>query len=165
MGSSVSVIIANLYMEVFEEQAVESAPYKRNIWKGYVDDTFTILGRSNVNSSYTISTVNSPPSALPWKPRKTSWSPFLTHQFRESSTAASHCLQKTTDQSLTYDSHHHQSVKRSIVNCLYNRAKRLVTEQSVSFAVCQRNENLLAAAYSNKAFAPSLSPTWHLGHI
>ncbi|XP_068704704.1 uncharacterized protein [Montipora foliosa] len=36
-----------------------------------------------------------------------------------------------TDQYLAYDSHHLQSVKRGIVKCLYERAKRLVTKPSV----------------------------------
>ena len=43
MGSLVSAVIANLYMETTEEQAIESTPCK--IWKRYVDDTFTILDR------------------------------------------------------------------------------------------------------------------------
>jgi len=49
MGSPVSVVIANLYMEIFEEQAIESAPYKPKIRKHYVDDTFTILDRDRVD--------------------------------------------------------------------------------------------------------------------
>ena len=36
-----------------------------------------------------------------------------------------------TDQYLAYDSHHPQSVKRGIVKCLYERAKRLVIKPSV----------------------------------
>ena len=36
-----------------------------------------------------------------------------------------------SDQYLTYDSHHPQSVKRSIVKCLYERTKSLVTKPSV----------------------------------
>ena len=36
-----------------------------------------------------------------------------------------------TDQYLAYDSHHPQSVKRVIVKCLYDRAKRLVPKPSV----------------------------------
>jgi len=50
MGSPVFAVIANLYMEAFEEQAIESAPYKPKIWKRYVDDGFTILDRGNVGS-------------------------------------------------------------------------------------------------------------------
>ncbi|KAL9978901.1 hypothetical protein ACROYT_G016485 [Oculina patagonica] len=50
MGSPVSAVIANLYMESFEEQAIASSSYKPKIWKRYVDDTFTILDRENVDS-------------------------------------------------------------------------------------------------------------------
>ena len=50
MGSPVSAVITNLYLEAFEEQVTESAPYKPKIWKRYVDDTFTILHRGNVDS-------------------------------------------------------------------------------------------------------------------
>ena len=49
MGSPVSAVIANLYMEIFEEQAIESAPCKPKIWKRYVDDTFTVLDRDRVD--------------------------------------------------------------------------------------------------------------------
>ena len=45
----VSAVIANLYMESFEEQAITTSSYKPTIWKRYVDDTFTILDRGNVD--------------------------------------------------------------------------------------------------------------------
>ena len=50
MGSLVSAVIANLYMEIFEEQAMESAPCKPKIWKRYKDDTLTILDRDSVDN-------------------------------------------------------------------------------------------------------------------
>ena len=53
MRSPVSAVIANLYMEVFEEQTMESAHYKPKIWKRYLDDTFTILDRCNADSFFT----------------------------------------------------------------------------------------------------------------
>ena len=48
MGSPVSAVIANLYMESFEEQAITTSSYEPRIWKRHVDDTFTILDRENV---------------------------------------------------------------------------------------------------------------------
>ena len=49
MGSPVSAVIANIFMEDFEERAIASAIYKPKIWKRYVDDTFTILDRDQVD--------------------------------------------------------------------------------------------------------------------
>jgi len=69
MGSPVSAVLANLYMEDFEEEALSSAPCIPLIWKRYIDDTFTILSRDNVNRFYNTSTVNNRPSVSQWKLR------------------------------------------------------------------------------------------------
>ena len=39
MGSSLSPVVANLYMEAFEKSAIESFPLKPKWWKRLVDDT------------------------------------------------------------------------------------------------------------------------------
>ena len=43
MGNPLSPMIANLYMEHFEEEALSTASVKPHTWLKYVDDTFVIL--------------------------------------------------------------------------------------------------------------------------
>ena len=39
MGSPLSPIVANLFMEKFKKEALDSYPFKPTKWKRYVDDT------------------------------------------------------------------------------------------------------------------------------
>ena len=42
MGNPLSPVVASIYMEHFEELALESAKFKPATWLHYVDDTFVI---------------------------------------------------------------------------------------------------------------------------
>ena len=42
MGSPLSPVLANIYMEYFEEMALGSTPLKPSIWLRYIDDTFIL---------------------------------------------------------------------------------------------------------------------------
>ena len=209
MGSPVSAVIANIFMEDFEERAIASAIYKPKIWKRYVDDTFTILDRDQVDGFLQHLNNQQPTIRFTMETEKDNSIPFLdTSVIRDSDgvlTTSVYRKPTHTDQYLAYDSHHPQSVKRGIVKCLYDRAKHLITKPSViskekkhlsSVLVSngypssfirkltkttrptnpRRNLNLLrfypilkvyqrffAAAYNNKAFAPSLNLTQLFG--
>ena len=43
MGSLISVVVANLYMEKFESEALQRYPSSPRAWKCYVDDTFAVI--------------------------------------------------------------------------------------------------------------------------
>ena len=49
MGSPVSAVVANLYMEFFEELALRTAPARPRIRKRYVDDTLTLVMKGDVD--------------------------------------------------------------------------------------------------------------------
>ena len=46
MGSQVSPILANLYMEYFDQKALSTATHPLRLWLRYVDDTFVIKKKS-----------------------------------------------------------------------------------------------------------------------
>ena len=49
-GSPVSSVVANIFMQHFEEKAIRAAGMlKPRVWKRYVDDVFSILLRSSVD--------------------------------------------------------------------------------------------------------------------
>ena len=50
IGSPLSPIIANLYMEAFEEKAINTSPTPPSMWRRFVDDTFVIIKKTQKDS-------------------------------------------------------------------------------------------------------------------
>ena len=64
-----------------------------------------------------------------------------------------------TDQYLAYNSHHPQSVKRGIVKCLYELAKRLVTKPSVISKEKKHLSSVLVSNYYPLSFLQTITKT------
>ena len=127
MGSLVSPIVANLYMEHFEQKALSSSPTPR-FWCRFVDDTFVI--HKEVNKNDFLQHINSVDPAIKFKvntTRRMVPSPFLdTIVNPEVDGGLSITVYRTpthTDQYLQWDSHHNLSAKFSVINILSCRAK------------------------------------------
>ena len=150
LGSPVSVVIANLYMESFEEQAITASSYEPRIWKRYVDDTFIILDRENVDDFLQHLNNQQPSIRFTMETEKDNKLAFLdTAVLRKPDgrlTTSVYRKPTHTDQYLAYDSHHPQSVKRGTVNCLYERAKRLITKP---FVISEEKRYLSSVLVSN----------------
>ena len=131
--------------------AITTSSYEPRIWKRYVDDTFTILDRENVDDFLQHLNNQQPSIRFTMETEKDNKLAFLdTAVLREPDgrlTTSVYRKPTHTDQYLAYDSHHPQSVKRGIVKCLYERAKRLVTKPSV---ISEEKKHLSFVLVSNR---------------
>ena len=110
MGSPVSAVIANLYMENFEEQAITTSSYEPRIWKRYVDDTLAILDRENVDVFLLHLNNQRPSIRFTMETKKDNKLVLLdTAVLREPEGRLTTSVNRKpthTDQYLAYDSHH-----------------------------------------------------------
>ena len=138
MGSPLSPIIANLFMEHLEQQALTSSPKSPSLWLRYVDDTFVIwphspshlqdflqhINRQHHDIQFTMETEND--GSLP----------FLDVLISKTASGyPSHTVYRKpthTDRYLNYNSHHPPVVIRSVPDSLIRRAHRLCDESHLN---------------------------------
>ena len=125
MGSPVSPIVANLYMEYLEQNALSTAPHPRH---RFVDDTFVIP--KEVNKQDLLQHTNSVDPAIKFtvEDNKEDGSiPFLDTIVKpEENGGLSITVYRKpthTDQYPQWDSHHNLSAKFIVINTLSHRAK------------------------------------------
>ena len=160
MGSSISPIIANLYMEAFEKKAIITSPNPPSLWRRFVDDTFVI--KKTQKDSF-ISHINSIDEKIQFtmeNSRNDGSMPFLD-------TLATPCSDGSlntkvyrkpahTDMYLQWDSHHTIAAKYKMVSTLHHRAKAVCSTQQV---LKDEEEHLQKVLTENKY------PTWALNRV
>ena len=128
MGSPVSPIVANLYMEYLEQKALSTALHPPRFWYRFVDDTFVI--HKEVNKQGFLQHINSVDPAIKFtvEDNKEDGSiPFLDTivKLEENGSLSITEYRKPThtDQFLQWDNQHNLSAKFSVINTLSHRAQ------------------------------------------
>ena len=133
MGSPVSAVVANLYMEFFEELALDTAPTRPRLWKRYVDDTFCILRKGSTKELLHHLNGVRPTIKFTVEQEEDGTLPFLDTLLRRredgSLDVSVYRKPMHTDRYLHFESHHPTHVKRGVVRCLHDRAGRVISTQ------------------------------------
>ena len=126
MGSLISPLIANIFMEEFEVKALSSIPTP-SLWLRFVDDTF-VINRAEHSQDLLCHINNQDPHIqFTVEPTQQSSLPFLDTlvTIEPDNTFSTTVYRKPThtDQYLHWDSNHHITAKQSLYNTLAYRSK------------------------------------------
>ena len=113
MGSPLSPIVTNLFMEKFERKALDSYPLKPSRWKRYVDDMNVVWphGEDELRKFLTHLNSISPNIKFTMELEEDRSIPFLDVLLtrKEDGTLGHEVFHKKTHSYLHADSHHHPS--------------------------------------------------------
>ena len=164
MGSPVSPIVANLYMEYLEQKALSTAPHPPKFWGRYVDDTFVI--HKEATKQGFLQHINSVDPAIRFtvEDNKEDGSiPFLDTIVKpEADGSLSITVYRKpthTDQYLQWDSHHHLSAKFSVIQTLSHRASTMCSDPEL----LQKEKEHLRKALTKCNYPNGLWTRWRKG--
>ncbi len=138
MGSPVSPILANLFMEWLEQEAIATVPLDciPRMWKGYVDDILAVVKKGQVQSlTDHINTIDATGNIkFTFEQEDAGKIPFLDTLIvrKEDGSVKLLVYRKSThtDQYLSFQSHHPLHQKLGVIRTLLDRCYNIVTEES-----------------------------------
>ena len=161
IGSPISPIVANLYMEYFEVKAINTSPHTPSLWKCYVDDTFTVIRSAHKRSFlYHINSLDQNIQFTSEDSRIDGSMPFLdilvTPKQDGSLNTTVHRKPTHTDLYLQWDSHHTISSKYSVVGTLHHGSKTICSSPQL----LQQEKNNYLKHLQNASTVHGLSSGW-----
>ena len=155
MGYPISPVVANIYMEHFEDLAMMTAPNPPRVWKRYVDDIFCILKKNTVHEMLSHLNGLRPTIQFTVEEEKEGVLPFLDTQLqrgRDGKLDVSVFRKKThTHCYLQFESHHPMHVKSGVVRSLFERAQAVTLEEMN----LQKEEELLKGVLQENGYPNS----------
>lgn len=164
MGSPLSPVIANLFMEDIEVRALESTTLKPKLWLRYVDDTFVIWTHGRNKLDEFLSHLNNIHSKIQFTMEVESLNqlPFLDVLLKKKPDGKlGHTVYRKathTDRYLHATSHHHPAQLHSVIKTLTTRSKRLADEENMNKEMGFIQKALMKNGYTQKAIQQSLRP-------
>ena len=134
MGSPVSPVIANIYMEYFESLAIPSSPTLIKWWFRYVDDVHSATRKDQVNKLQEHLNSIDPHIKFTIELPGTDGLPFLDTLTKPTSNSIESTVYRKptrTDRYLDYNSNHPISAKLSVIHTLTHRAKQVCSTPEV----------------------------------
>ena len=161
MGSPLSPIIANLYMEAFEKEAINTAPQPPTFWRRLVDDTFVIIQKTKEDSFFNhINNIDDKIQFTKEASRSDGSMPFLdtlvTINGDGSVNTKVYRKPTHTDLYLQWDSHHSIAAKYSVISTLHHRAKAVGSNNQL---LKEEEDHLQKVLTGNKY------PLWTLNRV
>lgn len=126
-------VVANIFMEHVEEEALRTCPHQVRIQRRFVDDTFRFLQESTVNA--VLQHISNTSLSIKFTVQQEAGGklPFLDALVsrKEDGTQAVSVYRKSThtDQYLSFKSHHPSHVKKGVARCLIKRARDITTDE------------------------------------
>ena len=150
MGSSISHIIANIFMEAFEQRAITTALHLPRVWKRYVDDTLVVQQQKHQQEFLQhINTVDPSIQFTVEEAKEDGSIPFLDTIIRPeedgSFTIGVYRKPTHTDLYLPWDSNHNIAAKYSVINTLTHRAHTICSTPELAEQELQHLEEVLGA--------------------
>ena len=137
MGSPLSTVITNFFMEDFEKKAIEQATHKPVCWLRYVDDTFVIWPHGQEKLPEFLNHLSGLQNKIKFSMEKEEGHlPFLDIDiYRKTDGSLGHKVYRKpthTNLYLHHNSHHHPSNKQSALASLIRRSKALCDQDSLA---------------------------------
>lgn len=158
MGSAVSPIVVNIYMEIFEQRMLKNYPGKPpRLWLRYVDDTFVIIDKNEADSFFKYINECDPNIKFTQEQCRDNNLAFLDCSVHVSNdaplTTTVYRKPTHTDHYLQFDSHHPLIHKLGVIRTLNYRANTIISDpKEIDQERNHIHKSLGSCGYPNWAF-------------
>ena len=164
MGSPVSPIVANIFMQDLETKAVQYSEFIPKIWYRYVDDTFVIIEKQHEDYFFEHINLINPSIQFTKELESDHKLPFLDVLIHRdiSSTLNTTLYRKPThtNQYLNFESNHPLSTRIGVARTLFDRASQIVKDRDqLHLEQKHIKTTLKKCGYKGWALNQSIRPT------